>query len=78
MADPQYLSFFLGCSTSMPLVAYHSSSPQSRLAEDMIVLDDAAWQFGLSLFILGHFFFLGVGFGLSIKWVGVAKLFDPT
>ena len=78
MADPQYLSFFLGCSTSMPSVACRSSPPKSRLAEDRIVLGDAAWQFGLSSFVLGHFFFFGVGLGLSIKWAGVAKLFDPT
>ena len=48
------------------------------MAEDRIVLDDAAWQFGLSSFVLGHFFFLGVGLGLSIKWAGVAKFNDPT
>ena len=48
------------------------------MAEDRIVLGDAAWQFGLSFFVLGHFFFLGVGLGLSIKWAGVAKFFDPT
>ena len=48
------------------------------MAEDKIVLGDAAWKFGLSSFVLGHFFFLGVGLGLSIKWAGVAKLFDPT
>ena len=48
------------------------------MAEDRIVLGDAAWQFGLSFFVLGHLFFLGVGLGLSIKWAGVAKFFDPT
>ena len=59
-------------------MACRSSPPQSWLAEDRIVLDDAAWQFGLSSFVLGHFFFLGMGLGLSIKWAGVAKLFDLT
>ena len=39
---------------------------------------NAAWQFGLSLFVLEHFFFLGMGLELSIKWAGVAKFFDPT
>ena len=47
------------------------------MAEDRIVLGDAAWQFGLSSFVLGHFFFLSVGLGLSIKWARVAKIFDP-
>ena len=41
-------------------------------------LSNAAWQFELSLFVLGHFSFLGVGLGLSVKWAGVAQFFDPT
>ena len=48
------------------------------MAEDRIVLGDAAWQFGFSSFILGHFFFLGVGLGLSIEWAEVVEFFDPT
>ena len=30
------------------------------------------------LFVLGHSFLLGVGFGLSMRWAGVVKFFDPT
>ena len=48
------------------------------MAKDRIVLDDAAWQFGLSSFILGLFFLLGMGLGLSIRWAGVTKFFDLT
>ena len=48
------------------------------LAEERIVLNNVSGPFGLSSFVLGHFFFFGVGLGLSIKWAGVAKFFDPT
>ena len=37
-----------------------------------------SWQFGLSSFVLEHFFLLSVGLGLDVKWTGVAKFFDPT
>jgi len=78
MADPLYLSFFFGCPGRLPLMAYRSFLLWSWLAENMIVLGDVSWQFGLSSFVLGHFFFLGVRLRLSIKWAGVAKFFDPT
>ena len=48
------------------------------LAEDRIVLDDVSWQLGLSLFILGHFFLLGMGLEPCMKWVGAVEFFDPT
>ena len=44
----------------------------------MIVLGNVFWQFGPSSFVLGHFFLLGVGLGLDLKWAEVAKFFDPT
>ena len=50
----------------------------SELAEDMIVLGNVSGPFGPSLFILDHFFLLGVGLGLSMRWAGVVKFFDPT
>ena len=34
--------------------------------------------FGPSLFVLGHFFLLGVGLGFSMRWAGIVKFFDPT
>ena len=78
MADPLCLSFFLGCSVRLPLMACRFSLLWSRFAENRIVHDDTSRQFGLFSFILGHFFFLGVGLGFSIKWVGVAKFFNLT
>ena len=77
MFDLLYLSFFLGCSVRLPLMACRSSLLWSRSAKNKIVLNGASWQFGLSSFALGHFFFLDVGLGSSIKWVGVAKFFNP-
>ena len=59
-------------------MAYRSSLLGSRLAENKVVLGNVSWQFGLSSFILGHFFLLGMGLGLSIRWAGVTKFFDPT
>ena len=59
-------------------MACHSSLLRSRLVENRVVVDDVSWQFGLSSFVLGHFFLLGVGLGLSIRWAEVAKFFDPT
>ena len=78
MANPLCLSFFLGCFAMLPLMACCFSLLWSRFAENRIVLGNASRQFGPSSFVLGHFFFLGVGLGLSIKWVEVAKFFDPT
>ena len=48
------------------------------LAEDRIVLGYIFGPLGLSLFVLGHFFLLGVSLGLSMRWAGVVKFFDPT
>ena len=42
------------------------------------VLGDDSWQLGPSLFILGHFFLLGVRIRLDMKWAEDAKSFGPT
>ena len=47
-------------------------------AENRIVIGNVSRLFELSLFVLGHFFLFGMGIGLSIKWGGVVKFFDPT
>ena len=78
MAVLQYLSFFLGRSKRLPSMACRSFLPGSGLAKNRIVLVDVSGPFGLPSFILGHFFLLGVGLRLSIKWVRVVKFFDPT
>ena len=43
-----------------------------------MVLGDISQQLGPSMFILGRFFFIGVGLGLDMKWAGLAKYFGPT
>ena len=69
--------FFLGCPGRLSLTACCFSFLWSWLAEDKIVLGDVSWQFGLSLFILGHFFLLDMGLGLCMKWAKVVEFFDP-
>ena len=59
-------------------MACRSSLQGFGLAENRIVLDDVSKSFGLSLFILGHFFLLGVGLRLSIKWAEVVKFLGST
>ena len=56
----------------------HSSPLGSGWAKDKIVLSDVSEPLGPSLFVLGHSFLLGVGLGLSMRWAGVVKFFDPT
>ena len=48
-------------------MADHSSLLGSGLAEDKIVLGDVSGPLGPSLFVLGHFFLLGVGLGFSMR-----------
>ena len=78
MAVLWYLSFFLGCSRRLPSIACCSSLLGSGLAENKIVFGDVSKPFGLFSFVLGHFFLLGVGLGLSMKWARVIKFFVPT
>ena len=59
-------------------MAGRSSLLGSGLVEDTIFLDDVSGPFGPSLFVYGHLFLLGVGLGLSMRWVGVVKFFDRT
>ena len=59
-------------------MADHSSLLGSGLVEDRIVLSDVFGPLGLSLFVLGHYFLLGVGLGFSMRWAGVVRFFDPT
>ena len=77
-ANSLHLCFPLGRFGRLPLVVCRFLLPWSRFAENRIVLDNVSWQFGPSSFVLGHFLLLGVGFGLDMKWAGVAKFFGPT
>ena len=48
-------------------MADRSSLLGSGLAKDRIVLSDVSGPLGLSLFVLGHYFLLGMGLGLSMR-----------
>ena len=48
-------------------MAGRSSLLGSGLAEDRVVLGDVSGSLGPSLFVVGHFFLLGVGLGLSMR-----------
>ena len=78
MVGPLRLCFLLGRSRRLPLVTWRFPLLQSQFAEDRVVLGNTSWQSGLSLFVLGHFFLLGIGHGFDMKWAGVAKSIDPT
>ena len=78
IADSLHLCFPLGRSRRLPLAACHCFLSWPRFAEDRIILGNVSWQFRPSSFVLGHFFLLGMGFGLDMKWAGVAKFFSPT
>ena len=78
MAGPLGLELPLGCSRGLPLAAWHFSLPWFWSAEDRVVLDNISWQFGFSLFVLGHFFLFGMGLELDMKWAGIPRSFGPT
>ena len=78
MAGPLSLELPLGCSKGLPLVAWRFPLPWFWSVEDRVVLGSISWQSGFPLFLLEHFFLLGVGLGLNMKWAGVPKSFGPT
>ena len=67
-----------GCSRGLPLATWRFPFPWFWSAEDRIVLGSISWQSGFPLFVLEHFFLLGMGLGLDIKWAGVPRSFGPT
>ena len=78
MAGPLCLGFPLGRSRRLLLAAWRFPFSWSQFAKDRVVLGSISWQFGISMLVLGHFFLLGMGHGLDMKWAGVANSFDPT
>ena len=78
MASPLRSELPLGCSRRLPLVAWRFPLPWFWSVEDRVVLGSISWQSGFSLFVLGHFFLLGMGLGLDMKWARVVKSFGPT
>ena len=54
---------------------------ESRLSgytvEDSPVLGSISWQSGFPLFVLGHFFLLGMGLRPDMKWAGLYQILQP-
>ena len=78
MVGPLGSKLPLGCSSGLPLATWCFHLPWFWSAEDRVVLDNISWQSGFPLFVLEHFFLLGMGLGLDMKWVGVSRSFGPT
>ena len=78
MAGPLGSELPLRCSRGLPLAAWHFPLSWFWSAEDRVVLSNISWQSGFPLFVLGHFFLLGVGLGLDMKWAEVPRSFGPT
>ena len=68
----------LGSSRGLPLATWRLPLLWFWSTEDRVVLDSIPWQSGFLLFFLGHFFLLGVGLRLDIKWAGVPRFFGLT
>ena len=78
MAGPLGSELPLGCSKGLPLPMWRFPLPWFWSAEDRVVPGSISWQSGFPLFILEHFFLLGIGHGPDMKWAGVPKSFGPT
>ena len=78
MANPYGLESLLRSSSGLPRVTWRFSLPWFWPAEDRVVLGSTIWWSGFPSFVLGHFFLLGMGLGLDIKWVRVPRSFGPT
>ena len=75
---PLGLKLPLGCSRGLPLAVWRFPLPWFWSAKDRVVLNSTSWQSGFPLFVLRHFFLLGIGYGPDMKWVGVPRSFGPT
>ena len=78
MAGPLGSELPLRCSRGLPLVVWRFPLLWFWSVEDRVVPDSISWQSGFLLFVLRHFFLLGMGHGPNMKWVGVPRSFGPT
>ena len=78
MAGPLGSELPLGCSRGLPLATWRFPLLWFWSIEDKVVLGSISWQSGFPLFVLGHFFLLGIGLGLDMKWARVLRSFGPT
>ena len=67
----------LGSFRGLPRATWRLPLLWSWSAEDKVVLSSIFWQSGFPSFVLGHFFLLGVGLGLDMKWAGLFQILQP-
>ena len=78
MASPLGSELPLGCSRGLLLVTWRFPISWFWSVEDGVVLGSISWQFGFSLFVLGHFFLFDMSLEFDMKWAGVPRSFGPT
>ena len=78
MAGPLGSKLPSGCLRGMPLATWRFPLPWFWFAKDRVILGNISWQSRFPLFVLGHFFLLGMGLRLDMKWAGVPRSFGPT
>ena len=67
----------LGSSRGLPRATWGLPLLWFWFAEDRVVLGSIFWLSGFPSFVLGHFFLLGVGLGLDMKWTEVSRSLWP-
>ena len=75
--------WFIGLGTSLGMLEGTTSGNMALLlllfwsAEDRVVLSSISWQSRFPLFILGHFFLLGIGLKPNMKWARLCQIPQP-
>ena len=77
MVGPLGSELPLECSRGLPLATWRFPLLWFWFAEDRVVLGSISWQFGFPLFVVGHFFLLGMGLGPNMKWAGLCQILQP-
>ena len=77
MADPLGSESPLGSSRGLLLVMWCLPLLWFWFAEDKVVIGSISLQSGFPSFILGHFFLLGMGLRLDMKWARLCQILQP-
>ena len=77
MVDPLGSKLPLGCSRVLSLATWRFPFLWFWCTEVRVVLGSISWQSGFPLFVLGHFFLLGMGLRPDMKWAGLYQILQP-
>ena len=77
MTDPLGSESPLGSSRGLLLAMWCLPLLWFWSAEDRVILGSISWQSGFPSFILRHFFLLGMGLVLDMKWAGLCQILQP-